>query len=215
MATNTDYALQAQVHLSAAVETALNAVMAMDPYSETALAALEGKALCLKLGSLWPDLYLLPGADGIRVMTQYEGEVDTTLIASPLALAALSLSENGQDRIFKGDVRIEGDIGLGQKFQDLFARLDIDWEEQLSRLTGDIAAHQIGNWLRQGLSTGKELLDTLSRNGAEYLQYESHNLPAPVEIEEFLADVDRLRSDADRLEARLKRLERRLTPAKE
>jgi ubiquinone biosynthesis protein UbiJ len=43
----------------------------------------------------------------------------------------------------------------------------------------------------------------------EYLQEEGRDLPTPTEVEEFLADVDRLRDDAERLEARLARLESR------
>jgi ubiquinone biosynthesis protein UbiJ len=43
----------------------------------------------------------------------------------------------------------------------------------------------------------------------EYLQEEGRDLPTRTEVDEFLADVDRLRDDAERLEARLARLESR------
>jgi len=43
----------------------------------------------------------------------------------------------------------------------------------------------------------------------EYLTEESRDLPARPEVEDWIAQVDRLREDADRLEARLALLERR------
>jgi ubiquinone biosynthesis protein UbiJ len=43
---------------------------------------------------------------------------------------------------------------------------------------------------------------------AEYLTEESRDLPTRIEVDEFLADVDRLREATDRLEARLAALEK-------
>ena len=45
--------------------------------------------------------------------------------------------------------------------------------------------------------------DTFARNVSEYLTEESRDVPARVEVEEFLEGVDRLREAVDRLEARV------------
>jgi ubiquinone biosynthesis protein UbiJ len=42
---------------------------------------------------------------------------------------------------------------------------------------------------------------------AEYLQEEGRDVPARIEVEEFLEGVDELRDSTDRFEARLARLE--------
>ena len=42
---------------------------------------------------------------------------------------------------------------------------------------------------------------------AEYLQEEGRDVPARVEVDEFLEGVDRLRDDTERLDAKLARLE--------
>ena len=85
--------------------------------------------------------------------------------------------------------------------------IDIDWEEHLSRVTGDVLAHQVGNVARGMLEWGRNTLDTVSRDVAEYLHEESRDLPTRGEVDEFLARIDTLRLDVDRLEARVQRLQ--------
>jgi ubiquinone biosynthesis accessory factor UbiJ len=72
---------------------------------------------------------------------------------------------------------------------------------------GDIAARQVGNFLRGVSGWGLDTADRLSRTVAEYLQEESRDLPARAELEAFLDQVDDLAADVARLEARLRRLE--------
>jgi len=38
---------------------------------------------------------------------------------------------------------IEGNLDLVNELQDIISELDIDWEEPLSRITGDVVAHEI------------------------------------------------------------------------
>ncbi|HEV2213569.1 MAG TPA: sterol-binding protein, partial [Gammaproteobacteria bacterium] len=67
-------------------------------------------------------------------------------------------------------------------------------------------AHQIGNAVRDFLGWGRDAANRLSKDLAEYLQYESRDLPPRHEVDDFLTGVDRLRDDAERLAARLQRL---------
>ena len=85
-----------------------------------------------------------------------------------------------------------------------------DWEEQLSHLVGDAAAHQVGNLVRDTLQWGAKSVDTLGRDLTEYLQEESRQLPQRDEVNKFLAAVDVLRNDVERLDARVKRLQARI-----
>ena len=87
--------------------------------------------------------------------------------------------------------------------------LDIDWEEQLSKLTGDIIAHQLGNAARHGRRAFRFGLDTLEKDSGEYLQEELRLLPTRIETENFSDEVSRISMDVDRLAARLKRLQNR------
>ena len=108
--------------------------------------------------------------------------------------------------LFQGAVKIDGDTETGQAFQDLLADVDWDWEEQLSRVTGDVIAHQTGKLAKQAKQLLSDSRDTLAQDCSEYLQEEAQWLPTQIEVDYFLADVDRLRDDVARLEARVKRL---------
>jgi len=108
---------------------------------------------------------------------------------------------------------IEGDAEVAQKFRELLAQAQPDFEEELSRVIGDVAARQVANFARGFLDWGRKAGGSLATNVAEYLQEEGRDLPTRTETEEFLAGVDRLRDDAERLEARLARLESRTAAA--
>ncbi len=189
-----------------ALDAALNACLRLDPGTLQRLAALSGKVIAIELRGLDITLYLLPSASGMQVSGVHEGAPDTLLSGTPLALARLGVTKHEPGTLFSGDVEIRGDIELGQRFKAILDAIDIDWEEQLSKLTGDVIAHQVGNAVRDMLGWSRRAADTLGRDTAEYLHEESRDLPKRDEVEEFLAGVDTLRSDADRIEARIHRL---------
>jgi ubiquinone biosynthesis protein UbiJ len=108
--------------------------------------------------------------------------------------------------ITAGAVQINGDIDLGQRFQRLLEKIDIDWEEQAARVMGDVAAHQLGNALRDLRTWSTQSLHTLRADAAEYLQEESRLLPLRARAESFQRAVESLRLDAERLEQRFQRL---------
>jgi ubiquinone biosynthesis protein UbiJ len=109
-----------------------------------------------------------------------------------------------------GTVRIEGDAEVAQAFRDLLKAAQPDVEEELSRLIGDVGAHQLGNLARGALQFGQRVADTFARNVSEYLQEESRDLMTRVEVDEFIEAVDQLRDGVDRAEARLAQMRKEL-----
>ncbi len=188
--------------LAGIAEAALNRYLAMDPEVAARLESLQGRVLAIDLPVLATTLYLFPAAGRVQVTDAYAGEADVTLIGTPLALARLgSVGATGVD------VEYRGDTALGQQFHALLMAVEFDWEEALSRVTGDVVAHQIGNLLRDAGSWGQRFADSLARNTSEYLQEESRDLPASSQVDSFLDEVDTLRADLDRMQARIERLE--------
>jgi ubiquinone biosynthesis protein UbiJ len=101
------------------------------------------------------------------------------------------------------DVSIEGDMELGQQIRTLLKNIDIDWEEYLSKLTGDTIAHKIGNTVRHLFQWGKQTKDNLRQDVSDYLIEESRQLPHRLEVEEFLEQVSATRDAVERLQAKL------------
>jgi len=198
------------VAAQAGLEQAINAALALDPKTLQRLARLQGRVIAIELKGTGIRLVLEPAAEGLRLMGHFDGEVDTTLRGAPFALLRMSTGRTGEG-MFSGEVEIDGDVELGQQIQRVFEKLDIDWEEHLARLSGDIIAHQIGNTVRGLFRWGERAAEHLGEDTADYLQEETDTLPVPWEVEEFIGDVDTLRSGVDRIEARVKRLQRLLT----
>ncbi|MCI0653589.1 MAG: SCP2 sterol-binding domain-containing protein [Methylococcaceae bacterium] len=188
------------------LESAVSRYIALDPDATRLLQPISGKVIAIRITG--PDwiFYLCPSDNSLQLLEHYEGRPDTTLSGSPFAFASLGLSDNPSSVVFTGKVTIEGDVSVGRNFQMLFKRLDIDWEEQLSHVTGDIAAHQIGNLVRGTLQWGQESFRAMKLNITEYLQEERRDLPTSYECSELFHDVDSIRADTDRLEMRIKRL---------
>ncbi len=189
--------------IAASLETVLNPVLRLDPDTQSRLAALEGKVIAIEPEGLGLTLYLLPGVHGVRVLDQYAAEPTVRIRGKPLALARQWRGRGTAS----SHITIEGDATVGREFQTALARLDIDWEEQLSRLVGDAAAHQLGRFWREFRMWTQQASDRLGRDGGEYLR-ELQVLPPRPAVEQFLSAVDALREDTDRLAARIERLRR-------
>ncbi|MDH5408127.1 MAG: SCP2 sterol-binding domain-containing protein [Gammaproteobacteria bacterium] len=196
--------------LTATIENAANVYLRQSPESLDKLAKLQGKVIAVELRGIQQTLYLRPDHQGLLVQGHHEGEVDASLSGTPLSFAELSLSPHANRVLFRGDVKISGDIRLGQDFKRILDELEIDWEELLSKYTGDVIAHKAGDLLRGLSQWSKAALRQTGENAAEYLQQESFDLPIAAEVEPFIKGVDILRDDVERLAARVARLRQNL-----
>ena len=195
----------------AGLEITLNRYLALDPETLSRLAGMTGKLIAVELRGVGITLYMAPHSGGIQLLREFDGSADAVISGTPMALARVGIGEE-RSLLFAGEVEIRGDVTLGQRFESVLRELDIDWEEQLSHLVGDAAAHQVGNLVRDTLQWGAKSVDTFGRDLTEYLQEESRQLPQRDEVNKFLAAVDVLRNDVERLEARVKRLRARIDP---
>lgn len=194
--------------LISALESALNQYLALDDNRSAFLSPLAGKVIAVTVTPFAETVYLCPHSDGIQILDQYPDPADTHLTGSLFALGLMGLSAKPMRSIFSGTVTIEGDMRTGEKFQALFAQLDINLERPLARLTGTQFAHTVSQFFRAGQDWGKESLDTFRLNAAEFLQEETRDLPAAPEADIFYVQVDVLRTDYDRLQSRVERLEK-------
>jgi ubiquinone biosynthesis protein UbiJ len=200
--------------LIAALEVTLNQYLALDPDCGYFLTPLAGKVIAVTVLPFEETIYLCPTTESIQCLDQFPNPPDTRLTGSLWALGLMGLSSTPMRSVFSGEVKIEGDMHTGRKFQELFAKLDIDLEEQLSHITGDIIAHKIAGFFRMGQSWSKDSLETFKLNAAEFLQEETRDLPSAPEAAIFYAQVDVLRTDFDRLHGRIERLKNTLNNSK-
>lgn len=193
--------------LAAVIETALNGYLALDPEVRSRCAALDGSVIAMQLKGLELTLYFLPTTDRIDVLGHYEGKPDTLLTGTPASLFRLAVVRS-EEQLFNSGVEFHGDTEKGERFRDILASVDIDWEELLSRVTGDAIAHQMGNMARSLTATATQGLTSLQEDVSEYLREESRLVPTAIEVNNLLEEIDTVRLDTDRLEARIQRLEK-------
>ena len=129
------------------LESAINRYLRLDPDSNARMAALDGRCICIELVGLDLQLFIHPGEQGIRLSDHLDAaaEPDTVLRGTPLGMARLGLGQDTEKTLFSGEVTITGDVETGQTFKGILDAMDVDWEEQLSKLTGDVIAHQLAN----------------------------------------------------------------------
>ncbi len=190
---------------------AINSYLSLDPEMAEKVSVFKGRVIAIELQGLNRTLYLLPeenesGEAVIDVAAHIDGEADTILRGTPLALFKMGLASNVAPMMLKGEIEIDGDIRLGKDFKKIIAGMDIDWEDHLANLIGDTAANQAMSLARKVSNWSSQTKDSLLTDLSEYLQEESRDVISGAELEVFYNSVDRLRDDVDRLCARFEAL---------
>jgi ubiquinone biosynthesis accessory factor UbiJ len=194
----------------ATLETALNHYLALDDNAAVFLAPLAGKIIAVTVEPFNETIYLCPTPEKIQCLENFVGQVDTTISGSLIALGLMGLSAKPMRSVHNGEVKIDGDLDVGRKFQELFDKLDLNLEKKLAQFTGENIAHTVSQIFRTGKNWTAETLETFKLNTAEFLQEETRDLPAKSEADIFYRQVDTLRMDYDRLAARVARLQSQL-----
>lgn len=193
--------------LLATLESSLNRNLAASSTARILCARLNGKSLRVSLTGLSMDFVVRSEGEQLRLVQDGTTTADATLSGTPLGL--LSLARQQATSTAGSGVQIAGDAEVAQGFSELLKHARPDLEEELSRVVGDVAAHQIGKTARTLLGVGQRMGTTLLQNMGEYLSEESRDVPSKTEAEEFNREVEVLRDDVERLDARLALLERK------
>jgi len=181
----------------------INHYLGFDPEKAAELETLEGKCIKVVLTAPKIEAYCLPMAGEIQIDNEYSLEPDVILTSSLGGLIKLSQSDNPTEAIKSGDIDIDGELRLAQKFSDILSGIDFDWEQRLSQYSGDLIANRLGGLVRSGQAWLKQTRTNLRMDTAEYLTEEADILPTRIEVESFSNKVENLRDAVDRLEARI------------
>ncbi|RKZ35898.1 MAG: sterol-binding protein [Gammaproteobacteria bacterium] len=189
------------------VEEAINRVLSMDPETAQGVADLGDRVLAIEVKGTGLSYFVSPVGDGVRVSRESASPADVTVAGAPLALMRLISGGAGDDLSLGGQVAITGDVAFAQQVKVLAQRLDLDWEEELSRVVGDTVAHQLGNAARQFWSWRAQAVETLYQDLAEYAREETNLVVTRDELEIFYTQVTDTRDAVERLEQRIQRLQ--------
>jgi ubiquinone biosynthesis protein UbiJ len=142
--------------LAIMLETAINRILALDEDSAGRLQRLDDRMLRLDLEGVGMTLFFAFSSQRVEVGTNSEFEPDTTISGSPLALFSMAAPEEAARwGSPESRVTISGDATLARDLEQLFSRLDPDWEGRLSRLLGAVTHTK-----RSLSSAGKAMIRT-------------------------------------------------------
>ena len=182
----------------------INHLLAQEAWARESLLRHAGKEACIDTGRL--QLRLRVARDGMLEPGTAEGPANVTI---RVKLTDLPLIAQNRDRAFSY-VKIEGDAEFANTISSLSKGLRWDAEYDLERIVGPLGARGLVQGAR-GAATG--VLGAgrrLAENMAEFLLEERPVLVRPTAVDEFAADVVRLRDDVERTAKRIAKLEQRL-----
>jgi ubiquinone biosynthesis protein UbiJ len=182
---------------------AINRYLKMDENILQQLQTYQEKIIKIEITNSQKALFVLIQAQGINLQLDSASEPDVTLSGSVAALLQAVKKDQGQ----LAEIRISGDAELLHAIKIIINNVDVDWEEHLSRFTGDSVAHQVGNQARSIKNIFKKAKTAAETTVVEYLQEENQTLITKPEITDFFAQVTETRQAVDRLGVRCKNIE--------
>ncbi|MEO6022571.1 MAG: sterol-binding protein [Burkholderiales bacterium] len=187
--------------LAVTAAATINHLLQAAPWALERLAPHAGKTVHVACGLI--NLRFSVEASGeVRAATSEASEDLTLMLPTPLLLRALA-----QGRTALNEAQMTGDTSFAQALAYVAQHLEWDYEEDLSKVVGDIAAHRIGATARGAVAWGQKSVDSLQIMLRDYLTEERPVLAKPREVAEFITSVDELRDAAARLEKRIELLQ--------
>lgn len=210
--------MPASALLTAAIETAINQVINLDPDTPQRLRPLVGNRLYLFIEPI-PQGLCLVFSDKIDVLA-IDTAADELIAQLPEkscciqtdinTLPSLTNTNELTRLIQQKKLHLEGELAVAQKVSALFQSLDIDFEEQLARYTNDVIAHETGSLVRKiGTSLAKQIKHSQAAMGNTLVE-EKRLVAHRLAIVHFSDEVAILRDDVARADARLERLEAKI-----
>jgi ubiquinone biosynthesis protein UbiJ len=191
--------------LAGLVEHALDRLLQLDAGSDALLGQLDGRQLRVALRGAERGVRLRIANGRVRPVPDDGSEVDLGIAMEPAALVAW-LGRSGTARGLPAGVRIEGDLDLARLLERAMAGFDPDWERPFVDLFGPVAGPQLARGLGGAVAWAREQAQALAGSAADFGVHEAGLVSSRTELEEFNAEVDRLRDDVERLAARLARI---------
>jgi ubiquinone biosynthesis protein UbiJ len=178
----------------------LNHVITQNQWARTHLLPFNGKTVSFDMPPVHASLTVLE--DGGLAMADEISHADASIYLS----ASLALRLLAKDSDAMSQVRIEGDTNLAKTLAIVLQNIKWDYEEDLSKVFGDISANKVSTFAKDTAKEAKEQVVNFAEMAAEYWQEENPLIAKKRHVEDFVQQVDALRDDVERLEKRLAKI---------
>jgi len=180
----------------------MNHLLSQQSWAAERLRPFAGRGVEIRCAP-FPELRLTILQSGLLERASGESANALVITLKPGALPLLL----ARDEKARGRIEIEGPADLAGAVDDLFRNLGWDFEEDLSKVFGDVVAHRLASGGKAVAAWQREALQRLAQNLAEYWVEERPLLVRPADAERFRRDAGALHDELARLEKRIERLE--------
>jgi len=193
--------------ITAGLETALNRMLYRDRSLKAARQRLVGQVLTLRLEELSHPLVLVFSEQQLDVLSDWQDSSDCTVITQLKTLPKLRDRQQLTSLIRSGELQVEGDLQVVQRFSALIDLAELDPAEYLAPWIGDIAAQGVSQAAQRGLRLLRGEVARRQDYLGQALTEEWRVAPGALELAWFSEEVDAMERSLDALTARLAQLE--------
>jgi len=194
----------------ASCESLINKAISLDSATQQKITRLNDKFIAVNIITLNLVFYISAIDNELRLQSIFEGVPNTTLKGSASAFMKMLASKDKTVAMLSSDIEISGDADTAQLLQAIFSELNIDWEAQLSNITGGIVAHEVSDIARTVNNWSKNTFSHFASDIKEYLNEEAPFKTPRGKMEEYLNEIDELKLRIDRMDAHIKELNEKL-----
>jgi ubiquinone biosynthesis accessory factor UbiJ len=182
----------------------LQHITSQNEWSRPHLQPFAGKVVQFNFVLAKTNLLILE--DGSLALSGETHAPEATIHVPP----SLALRLLARDEAAKMFIKIDGDTHLATEFSKVLQNMRWDIEEDLSHVTGDIAAFKIGEFTKKAFTEMRQQSISAAEMLSEFWQEEKPILAKKRHVEQFNVDVDTLKSDVARFEKKLQKLNKKM-----
>jgi ubiquinone biosynthesis protein UbiJ len=184
----------------------LNHLINQNLWAKEQLQPFGGKSVNFAIPPFSAHLTVLE--DGGLAMAGESSTADASIIVPPSVALRLLANDDAASTL----ATLEGDTELAATLAKVLRGISWEYEEDLSKVIGDIPAHQLAEFGRKASHEIKGQSLNLMQMLVEYWQEERPMLAKMRHVEAFNQEVDTLREDTERLEKRIEKLSGKIEP---
>lgn len=176
------------------------ACLRLDPGTRARLQELNGKCIAFVIRDkipYYPDgivISVLPTLVGIELSANKSHAADASI-----ALYGKDLLPLLQHATVPEHLLVEGDNQLLLKILEIVKQIDLDWEQAIAPVTGDVLAHQIGTRIRDTEKWFSQSLQEARRLADEYMDEELPIAKQSRPLKPFFEGMEKIRAAGNSL----------------
>ena len=178
----------------------INYSLELDPHSHVLINKLANQSLRVTLKGTPCDLIFYCCNNQLLIKPFDSSKYDASISGAPLTLIKIAITQQIDSSL---SIEITGNLSTIDSFRKLISTLEIDWEEQLSRLIGESAGVALHQRVKNSLHWLKNMSTNFCQNLTEISQEEYQLFPSRAECEQFYNEVDDINLETERLEKKL------------